>query len=99
MSRPVSQLMSLTNSRRSLNTLLLKIMAFFSQKAASVRPKLGQNQDVWRQNGDMNCQGNLTFCRSTKCGHSGVTCHFLVFSACGSLSRYSSVFSGLFQAS
>jgi len=53
--------MSLNNSHRSLNPLLLKIMAFFSQKVTYVRPKSGQNQDVWSQNGEC---AEVSYCES-----------------------------------
>ena len=54
---------ALAISARPLNPLLLRIMAFFSQKVTYVRPKSGQNQDVWSHFGVMHCQGILRFCK------------------------------------
>jgi len=39
-------------SPRPLKTMQIQKMSFFSQKVAYVRPKLGQNQGLWSQNGD-----------------------------------------------
>jgi hypothetical protein len=63
MSQPISQPMSLTNSRRSLKTLTTPENAFFDKKGTYVWPKLGQNQGLWCHFGDMPCQGNVTYCR------------------------------------
>jgi len=63
---------SLTNSYGSLNPLLFKIKAFFSQKAAYIRVRLSQNQGLWRHFGVITCQGNLPFCSSQECGQIGL---------------------------
>jgi hypothetical protein len=46
---------------------------FFKQEVPYVLVEFGQNQGLWRQNGDTNCQGIVAFSRSKNLGRRGVT--------------------------
>ena len=73
--------------------------AFFSQRVAYVRLKLGQNQGLWSQNGDTMSLGLGGVLQLLKEVAFRVFYHSSTPFVCGSFARHSSVFSGLFQVS